>query len=71
MSRNSRKIYHRRNPLKIVLIVLGCLLLTAILLFLLVFFGFKKYAVYTDEGVTLEVPWLEEYRETDNFDIVY
>ena len=71
MSRNSRKIYQRRNPLKIVLIVLGCLLLTAILLFLLVFFGFKKYAVYTDDGVTIEVPWLEEYRKTDNFDIVY
>lgn len=71
MSRKAPKIYRRRNPVKIILIVFGSLLLTAILLFLMLFYGFKKYVVYSDEGAKLEVPWLEEYRNTDNFDIIY
>lgn len=70
MSHKSKKIYHRRNPVKVILVVLGNLILTALILFMLVFFGFKKYAVYTDEGVTLEIPWLEEYRKTDSANTV-
>lgn len=66
MSRKkSKQIYRRRSPVKIVFAVLGGIILAALILFMLVFFGFQKYAVYTDDGVTLEVPWLEEYRNTD------
>ena len=61
----NKRIYRRRNPVKIVFSVLGIILAAAILLFAIVFFGFKKYAVYTDEGVTVVVPWLEDVRGTD------
>ena len=57
--KNGREIYHYRSPLKIILISVGSVLLAALLLFVAVFFGFRKYAVYTDEGVTVEVPWLD------------
>lgn len=70
-SKNKPKIYRRRNPLKIILITLGCIILAAIILFLILFFSLKKYAVYTDEGVKLEIPWLEEYRNTDSIDFLY
>ncbi len=65
------KIYRRRNPLKIILVTLGCILLAAIILFLILFFSLKKHIVYTDDGVKLDIPWLEEYRDTDSVDIVY
>jgi len=70
MSRSSKKIYRRRRPVRTILIVLGCLVFAALLLFLMFFHGFKKYAVYTDDGVTLEIPWLEGYRNTDSIDII-
>ena len=66
MSPVRKRIYHRRNPIKIILSVLGIILAAAILLFTIVFFGFKKYAVYSDDGVTVEVPWLEDVRNSDN-----
>ena len=62
--RDKKQIYHYRSPLKIALIAVGAVILTALLLFIAVFFGFRKYAVYTDDGVTVEVPWLE--RDTGN-----
>lgn len=65
MSLKGKKIYRRRSPVKVVLVVLGSLIIIALILFLLAFYGFRKYAVYTDEGVTLEVPWLEEYRDSN------
>ena len=65
MSPIKKRIYHRRNPIKIILSVLGIIIAVAILLFALIFFGFKKYAVYTDDGVTIEVPWLEGVRGAD------
>jgi hypothetical protein len=65
MSPINKRIYRRRNPVKIVLSVLGIIIAAAILLFILIFAGFKKYAVYTDDGVTVEVPWLEDVRGTD------
>lgn len=69
--KNKPKIYRRRNPLKIILVTLGCILLAAIILFLILFFSLKKHIVYTDDGVKLDIPWLEEYRNTDNIDFVY
>lgn len=66
--RDKKQIYHYRSPLKIAIIVVGAVILTVLLLFMAVFFGFRKYAVYTDEGVTVEVPWLERDIE-DNFEL--
>ena len=60
----AKQIYHYRSPLKIALIAVCAVILAALVLFIAVFFGFRRYAVYTDEGVTVEVPWLE--RDIDN-----
>ena len=40
--------------------VVAGVVLAAIILCACVFFGFKKYIVYTPDGLRLEVPWLEE-----------
>lgn len=54
------KIYRSRKPLKTALAVFSVLLLVLAVLAVAIFFGFKKYIVYTSDGVKLEVPWLQE-----------
>lgn len=58
------RIYRSRKPVKTALTVFFSLLAVLILLAVAVFFGFKRYIVYTSEGVKLEVPWLTEPAET-------
>ncbi len=57
------RIYHRFRPWRF----LGRLLLVliALALFLTVFFyvWFKRYIVYTDDGLYLDVPWLQDPAE--------
>ena len=50
------KIYRSRRPLKTALTVLFVLAVS-------VFFGFRRYIVYTSDGVKLDVPWLREPTE--------
>lgn len=57
------RIYRSRKPLKTALIVFFSLLAVFIILAVSVFFGFRKYIVYTSDGVKLEVPWLQEPEE--------
>lgn len=61
MSGEKKKIYKKRNSLKIALRALGILLAVLILLSVVVFFGFQKYIVYTPEGIRLEIPFLQRY----------
>ena len=70
MPRNEVRIYHSRRPLKTALTVLLVLLLVLLVLAVAVFFGFKRYIVYTSDGVHLEVPWLgyPEAPETEDAD---
>jgi hypothetical protein len=44
----------------VILTTLLLTILTLILLTVAVFFGFKKYIVYTTDGLRLDIPWLEE-----------
>ena len=69
--RGDRRIYRQRRPLRAVLIALVSLIIIALMLTLSVFFGFKKYIVYTSDGVRLDVPWLRETVEeqTDDIDL--
>ena len=60
-----KRIYRRRRPLRNLLIALLVLLLTLQLLAVGIFLHFRRYIVYTDDGVRLEVPWLEETEEAD------
>jgi len=61
LSGEKKKIYKKRNPLKITLRVLGVLLAVLVLLSVVIFFGFQKYIVYTPEGIRLEIPFLQKY----------
>lgn len=63
MSGKDSRIYRQRRPLRTVLITLAVLLVAAVLCALIVFFSFRKYIVYTSDGVRLDVPWLTETSE--------
>ncbi len=60
------RIYRSRKPVKTAFTVLFALLAVLIILAVAVFFGFKRYIVYTSEGVKLEVPWLSEPAQTES-----
>ena len=55
-----RRYYRRFHPGKFFL-RLG-LILVALVIFLSIFFyvWFKRYIVYTDEGLYLDIPWMED-----------
>lgn len=61
-----RRIYRRKRPLRTFFTVVIVTLVLALVLSATVFFGFRRYIVYTDNGVRLEVPWLTESTETAN-----
>ena len=60
MKSHRHRVYRSRNPLRLIFGVLFSVLLAAIILAVGVYFGFRKYIVYTSEGLRVEVPWLEE-----------
>ena len=61
-----RKLYRSRSPIKIILIVFVAFVLVIAIAVISVFFAFRKYIVYTDNGVELQIPWIEEYLTEDN-----
>ena len=63
MSYREKRIYRQHKPVKAVLAALAIVIATLILLAVMIFFSFKKYIVYSDDGVRLEVPWLQETEE--------
>lgn len=63
MARDGR-IYKVRSPWKTALTVAVIVLAAAILISASIFIGFRKYIVYTDDGVRLDVPWLQEEPQT-------
>lgn len=54
------RVYRKHHTLRILLNVLIILLVLAIILSAVVFFWFRRYIVYTDDGLHLEIPWLED-----------
>ncbi len=60
MRRHSRRVYRSRDPLRIILGILLAVILTLVIFAVGVFFGFRKYIVYTSDGLRVEVPWLQE-----------
>ena len=59
------KIYTPRKPLKTALTAIFLAALVLIISTFIVFFSFKKYIVYTSDGVVLEVPWLQEAEDVE------
>ncbi len=64
MRRSEVRIYRSRRPLKTALTVFFVLAAILLILAVAVFFGFRRYIVYTSEGVKLEIPWLQETSQT-------
>ncbi len=60
---NNGKIYKYRNPGSIIISVILSVLIFLIIVAVIIFFAFQKYIVYTEDGVRLEVPWLQEAEE--------
>ena len=60
MAIRKKDIYHGRNPVKTAFKVLGIVLAALVVLAVIVFFWFKRYIVYTDDGqLRLEVPFIQ------------
>lgn len=66
MSSRDNRIYRGRRPAKIIITTILILLVVLIFLAVTIFFGFRKYIVYTNDGIRLEVPWLEEDSPSEN-----
>ena len=60
MAQKEKRVYHSRKPWKTVLTAFLIFLVVLIALAAAIFFGFRKYIVYTDNGIVLEVPWLPD-----------
>ena len=65
MASKENRTYRSRRPAKTVVTVILILLAALLIITVAIFFGFRRYIVYTDEGVHLEVPWLD-YNGSDS-----
>lgn len=57
---DDRRIYRVGTRWKTILLTALIVLAVLLAIVLGLFFGFRRYIVYTSDGVKLEVPWLEE-----------
>ena len=60
MSKNIPRTYRSKRPLKIILTILLSLVIVFVILTVSLFFGLRKYIVYTPDGLHLDIPWLIE-----------
>lgn len=60
MARQSRskKIYRERSSLALFFKIFGIVIAALIVLFIVIFFWFQRYIVYTGEGLELKIPFL-------------
>ena len=60
MARYVPNTYKNRRAARVVVKLLVGLVIAVVVLTIALFFGLRRYIVYTPEGLKLEVPWLEE-----------
>ena len=60
MARYVPNTYNNHRVARILLRVFACVLVAAVLLAISLFFGLRRYIVYTPEGLRLDIPWLQE-----------
>jgi len=63
---NERKFYRKHMRLKTVLRTIALVILTVTVLLVAVFLWFRRYIVYTEDGLYLDIPWLNEERIQDD-----
>lgn len=57
--KQDERTYHSRKPFKTLLFIILAAALLSVILLISVYFGFKQYIVHTDDGIRLDIPWLE------------
>ena len=64
MAKNQPKIYRQKNPRRIILRVLLCLLIIVFVFAFIALLGFRKYIAYSETGkLYLDIPWLYGYMD--------
>ena len=63
MKSHARRFYRGRGAGKAIAAVVIIILVVGMIIYAALFFGLRKYAVYTPDGLRLEVPWLQETPE--------
>ena len=56
--------YRSSKLLKRILIAISSLAIAFVVLFVVLFFGLKKYIVYTSDGIRLEIPFLTDSEDS-------
>jgi hypothetical protein len=57
-----KRIYHSFRPGRLVVRLILILIAAVIAFSVIVWFWFKSYIVYTDDGLYLDIPWLYDVR---------
>ena len=60
MARYVPNTYKNRRAVRVILKSLLVLVIIVVVFTIALFFGLRRYIVYTPEGLRLEAPWLEE-----------
>ena len=64
MAKNTPKVYHHSNVKGTIIKIVAIVIAAAFILALTAFFGFRKFAAYTDTGkLYLDIPWLYGYMD--------
>ncbi|MDR0446980.1 MAG: hypothetical protein LBH17_08195 [Oscillospiraceae bacterium] len=66
MARYVPRTYKNRRAARIVIRTLVFILLAALVLAVTMFFGLRRYIVYTPDGLRLELSWLEDSNAGDD-----
>ena len=70
MARYVPHTYKNRRVTRILLRVVVGVVIATVILAVSLFFGMRRYIVYTPEGLRLEIPWLQEdSQETPSIEI--
>ena len=68
MARYIPNTYNNHRAARILVRVLVCVLIALVITAVAMFFGLRRYIVYTEDGLRLEIPWLEETEDTPSPD---
>ena len=68
MGRYVPKTYNNRRILRIIYRLIITVILVAVTLFILLFFGLRQYEVHTEDGIKLEIPFLMDNPPSDGQD---
>lgn len=72
MGRYVPNTYKNRSAARVIAKLLILLVILVVVFTVALFFGLRRYIVYTNDGLELQIPWLEETMadgDPDEYDI--